>query len=80
MNHSNSSSNYSTKNIFKKPKNQKESNIFIYVKNNNLEKLLLTIKKNTSKINLLNKEGLSLLHIAIKKGNDEIKIWRNIKT
>ena len=72
MNHSNSSSNYSTKNIFKKPKNQKESNIFIYVKNNNLEKLLLTIKKNTSKINLLSKEGLSLLHIAIKKGNLDI--------
>ena len=57
-----------------KMKSIKEVLLFNYIKNNDNENLFKLIKKDKSKINILNKEGLSLLYIAIIKGNiEEIK-------
>ena len=44
-------------------------NIFQIIENNNLNKLSELLKKDHSKINVLNKEGFSALHISIIKGN-----------
>jgi len=52
-------------------KSIKEVLLFNYIKNNDNENLFKLIKKDKSKINILNKEGVSLLHIAIIKGNIE---------
>jgi len=54
-----------------KMKSIKEVLLFNYIKNNDNENLFKLIKKDKSKINILNKEGISLLHIAIIKGNIE---------
>jgi len=54
-----------------KMKSIKEVLLFDYIKNNDNENLFKLIKKDKSKINILNKEGISLLHIAIIKGNIE---------
>ena len=55
-------------------KSIKEDLSFNYIKKNDNENLFKLIKKDKSKINILNKEGLSLLYIAIIKGNiEEIK-------
>ena len=54
-----------------KMKSIKEVLLFNYIKNNDNENLFKLIKKDKSKINILNKEGKSLLHIAIIKGNIE---------
>ena len=44
-------------------------NIFQIIENNNLNKLSELLKKDHSKINILNKEGFSPLHISVIKGN-----------
>ena len=46
-----------------------EEDIFTLAKKNNNNKLFKLISKDKSNINKLNKEGYSLLHIAIMKGN-----------
>jgi ankyrin repeat protein len=46
-----------------------EEDIFTLAKKNNNNKLFKLISNDKSNINKLNKEGYSLLHIAIMKGN-----------
>ena len=52
-------------------KSIKEDLLFNYIQKNDNENLFKLLKKDKSKINILNKEGISLLHIAIIKGNIE---------
>ena len=52
-------------------KSIKEDSLFNYIQKNDNENLFKLLKKDKSKINILNKEGISLLHIAIIKGNIE---------
>ena len=49
-----------------------DENLFTLLKKNKTEKLFQILNKDKSNINILNKEGLSLLHISIIKGNIEI--------
>ena len=71
---SNSKKDIFKKNIIKRDKhdNSTNNNIFNIINNNNLKKLCELLKKDRSKINTLNNEGLSPLHISIIKGNIEI--------
>ena len=48
------------------------NNIFKIIENNNLEKLLILLKNDHSKINALNKDGLAPLHLSVMKGNIDI--------
>ena len=48
------------------------NNIFKIVENNNLEKLLILLKNDHSKINALNKDGLAPIHLSVMKGNLDI--------
>ena len=48
------------------------NNIFKIVESNNLEKLLILLKSDHSKINTLNKDGLAPIHISVIKGNLDI--------
>ena len=50
-------------------RNSSQSNIFYAVECNDLEKVEQLLKNDNSKINDLNEEGLSVLHIAVIKGN-----------
>ena len=52
--------------------NRAFNNIFQIVENNNINKLNELLKKDHSKINSLNKNGLSPLHLSVIKGNKEI--------
>ena len=71
---SNSKKDIFKKNIIKRDKhdNSTNNNIFNIINNNNLKKLCELLKKDRSKINTLNNDGLSPLHISIIKGNIEI--------
>ena len=62
------------KNIPRKEKHNNliNDNIFQLIENNNLNKLSDLFKKDHSKINSLNKDGLSPLHLSIIKGNIDI--------
>ena len=61
-------------NIIRKEKsyNHTNNNIFQIIENNNINKLNELLKKDHSKINALNKNGLSPLHLSVIKGNKEI--------
>ena len=48
------------------------NNIFKIIENNNLEKLLILLKSDHSKINALNKDGLAPIHLSVMKGNLDI--------
>ena len=65
-----------SKNSLRKNKDKKENphnsinyNIFQIIENNSLNKLSELLKKDHSKINILNKEGFSPLHISVIRGN-----------
>ena len=52
--------------------NHSNNNIFQIIENNNINKLNELLNKDHSKINALNKNGLSPLHLSVIKGNKEI--------
>lgn len=48
------------------------NNIFKIIENNNLEKLLILLKSDHSKINAFNNDGLAPIHLSVMKGNLDI--------
>ena len=50
----------------------KNNDIFKLIENNNIEKLKKLLNKDHSKINSINKDGFSPLHISVIKGNRDI--------